>query len=86
MYTEKKLLLTSNWKEIQQAEKLGLDAPEPITRKADMLFWKSDLKKVILDPADGSILIEFADGATHELEFDKKIWDELKVYFKENDK
>lgn len=84
MHSEK-LLITTNWQEIRQAEKLGIDSPKAKTKMADLLFWKSDLKKVIRDSEDGSILVEFKDESTHELEFDQKMWDELRMYFMENE-
>lgn len=84
MFT-KNLLVTQNWSEIKQAENLGMEAPKAITKKTEMLFWKRDVKKALLDGVDGNILIEFNDESSHEIEFDQKLWNELKAFFKENE-
>lgn len=83
MKTEK-LLITQNWQERHDAEKIGMEIPKAKQIKTKMLFWKRDVKRVSIDE-DMSIIIVFNDDQYHEVEFEEKMWKELEEYFVENE-
>lgn len=78
-----KLVLVTNYDEIKQAEKLGINIPQINKFHTKLLFWKKDVKKAFIS-TDNTIILEFEEGS-HEIEFDKKFWDELELYFIENE-
>lgn len=79
-----KMLLTTNWEERNTAEKLGIDTPARITKKSKVLFWKKDVKRVMID-IDDSIIVITNNDEWMELEYDEKIWKQLEKYFKNNE-
>lgn len=79
-----KLLVTKNWEERAQAEKLGMDVPAPQQIKSKVLFWKKDVMRVQLSP-EGNIVVITRDEDYLEMEYEEKKWKELEVYFKNNE-
>lgn len=79
-----KLLITKNWKERHDAEKMGMSIPDAQQIRTKMLFWKSDVKRASIDE-EGNIILVFDDDQYHEIEYEEKIWKELEKYFKKNE-
>lgn len=79
-----KLLLTKNWKEIEEAKNLGISSADPIKITTNILFWKKDVKRVILD--EDRMVMEFNDDTVYEFQYDEKIWKDLEKYFVNKDK
>ena len=80
----KKLLITQNWEDRKQAEKLGMPAPERKIIHSKVLFWKKDVMRVDI-ALDGNIVVITRDDTYLELEYEEKIWKELEMYFKEHE-
>lgn len=78
------MLITKNWSERNQAEKLGMDIPKAIQEKTKILFYKSDVRRAFVDE-DGSIMLVMNDDSRLELEYEENKWKELEVYFRENE-
>lgn len=79
MKTEK-LMMVVNFKERQEAQDLGLKTiPEPQYKHTKFLFWKEDVKRVVVDGE--AIIIDFYDEETVSLEYEEKTWKQLEKYF-----
>lgn len=74
-----KFLLIQNVSEMELAEKLGLPLPEKKTELSTLLFWKEDIKRAWL--MDGIIVFEFYDEKIFGIDFDKEMWEKLKILF-----
>lgn len=82
MYSEK-LLITENYKEIEQAKSLGMPEPEEKQNTTKILFWKSDVKRAVIN--DDKIMVSFQDDDAYAFEYDAVMWEELKEYFIDNE-
>lgn len=79
-----RMLITKNWEERSQAEKLGMAMPKAVQEKTDLLFYNRDVKRSFVGD-EGSIILVMNDDANLEIEYDEKIWKGLKIYFKEHE-
>lgn len=79
-----KLILTQNYAEIKEAEKLGIQPPAENKIHTKILFYKRDVKRVMVS-TEGTLVLEFQDGDLHELEYSEKMWKELERYVREHD-
>lgn len=77
------LLITENYREIEQARELGIKLPKPQQTMTKLLFRKSDVKKAIID--GDKMVLDFYDEESYSLEFDKELWGKLEEYFTDND-
>lgn len=80
MYSDK-LLLTQNYLEIEQANKLGIPPPDPKHTFSEFLFRAVDVKRAVVD--DKKILLDFYDGESYSIGFDQEVWDKLELNFEE---
>lgn len=78
-----RLLLTDNWKEIEQAKELGIKIPDAKQRFTKILFRRDDVKRAVID--GDKIIIEFYDEDTYEIGHEDKLWKELEEYFTKDD-
>lgn len=78
------LILTKNFDEIQEAKKLGIKLPEEQKMHTRILFWKRDIRKVLIS-SEGTLVIEFNNDDVHELEYSENMWKELERFFRDND-
>lgn len=79
----KNLLITKNYQAIEQAKQLGMPEPEIDQSTTEILFWKRDIKRVVLD--GDKMMISFEDDDAYAFEYDEEMWAELKEYFIENE-
>lgn len=78
-----KLLMTQNYKEIEQARELGIKVPDPRQTYSKFLFRKEDVKRAVVD--DDKIMLDFYDDESYSIGFDEKLWNELEDFFTENE-
>lgn len=79
-----KLLLTTNWSEREQAEKMAMPIPEAAQVKTDLYFYMRDIKRAYQDD-EGHMIIVMNDDATLELEYNETLWKKLGKFIEDND-
>lgn len=78
------LLVTTNWAERNQAEKLNIKIPDAIQKTTDLLFYVEDVKRAFVEES-GSIMMVMGDDAYLEIKYEERIWKKLEKCFKENE-
>ena len=78
-----KLLLTQNYKEIEQARGLNIPLPEARQTFSKFLFRARDVKRAVVD--DDKIMLDFYDEESYSLGFDQDVWDKLEENFEEEE-
>lgn len=78
------LVVTTNWEERNQAEKLNIKIPAAVTKTTDLLFYVDDVKRAFVEES-GSIMMVMGDDTYLEIKYEEKIWKKLEKCFKENE-
>jgi hypothetical protein len=73
------VFVTDNIEEIEKAEELGFEAPEPVYRKTEILFDIEGVYYAYIN-VDGNININIHQNV-YTLDFNKEIWGQLKEKF-----
>lgn len=63
--------------EIERAITLGIETPEPVELKLDLLFRLKDVKRAHRSET-GNILLIFEDDDKFEILFDQAVWEQLR--------